>query len=364
MKTFLQTFIVLSSFRKVLRASLAQSLYTTTQQSHTLKLPSNICFNKMVHTKCRGEFYHHRTDDGTFGKVKLIKIVILTIWLWIILYGYILSLQLLFIVFQIPRFQVTEEQVPWSVPLSSYTPVEFTAPFVLTAVWADPELGAAGFNPLWNKLDGKVNRVSHDGEYKVDKDNRPVNMMGRTGITGRGVLGRWGPNHAADPIVTRWKREENGDIVKDSSTGKNILEFVSIQRKDNGEWAIPGGMVDPGEKVSTTVKREFMEEALDSTGTAKRYLPELKKMVDEFFAGGDEVYKGYVDDPRNTDNAWMETVAFSFHDAEGSTIGKFPLHAGDDAASICWMPLNSKVSLYASHKNMLELVVNKLQAHW
>ena len=81
MKTFLQTFIVLSSFRKVLRASLAQSLYTTTQQSHTLNLPSNICFNKMVHTKCRGEFYHHRTDDGTFGKVKLIKIVILTIWL-------------------------------------------------------------------------------------------------------------------------------------------------------------------------------------------------------------------------------------------------------------------------------------------
>jgi len=332
MKTFLQTFIVLSSFRKVLRASLAQSLYTTTQHSHTLNLPSNICFNKMVHTKCRGEFYHHRTDDGTFGKI--------------------------------PRFQITEEQVPWSVPLSSYTPVEFTAPFVLTAVWADPELGAAGFTPLWNKLDGKVNRVSHDGEYKVDKDNRPVNMMGRTGITGRGVLGRWGPNHAADPIVTRWKREENGDIVKDSSTGKNILEFVSIQRKDNGEWAIPGGMVDPGEKVSTTVKREFMEEALDSTGTAKSNLPELKKMVDEFFAGGDEVYMGYVDDPRNTDNAWMETVAFSFHDAEGSTIGKFPLHAGDDAASICWMPLNSKVSLYASHKNMLELVVNKLQAHW
>ena len=25
------------------------------------------------------------------------------------------------------------------------------------------------------------------------------------------------------------------------------------------------------------------------------------------------VYRGYVDDPRNTDNAWMETVAFHFH---------------------------------------------------
>ena len=85
--------------------------------------------------------------------------------------------------------------------MSSFTPVEFTALFALTAVLADPDLGAAGFTPLWNELDGKVNRVSHDGVYKVDKDNRPVNMMGRTGITGRGVLGRWGPNHAADSIV-------------------------------------------------------------------------------------------------------------------------------------------------------------------
>ena len=30
-------------------------------------------------------------------------------------------------------------------------------------------------------------------------------------------------------------------------SGKPVLEFVSIQRKDTGEWAIPGGMVDPGE---------------------------------------------------------------------------------------------------------------------
>ena len=29
------------------------------------------------------------------------------------------------------------------------------------------------------------------------------NPVGRTGMIGRGLLGRWGPNHAADPIVTR-----------------------------------------------------------------------------------------------------------------------------------------------------------------
>lgn len=41
--------------------------------------------------------------------------------------------------------------------------------------------------------------------------------------------------------------------------------MVAIQRHDNKMWAIPGGMVDPGEKVTTTLKREFMEEALDSS---------------------------------------------------------------------------------------------------
>ena len=30
------------------------------------------------------------------------------------------------------------------------------------------------------------------------------NPMGRTGMRGLGLLGKWGPNHAADPIVTRF----------------------------------------------------------------------------------------------------------------------------------------------------------------
>jgi len=318
----LQT-VVISSLRRL--GSCSNSL----QPSFRPKASS--CYN-MVHTKCREKFYQHRNDDGSFG--------------------------------QIARFPVSDEQAPWSVLYPDYKPIEFTAPFVLKAAWADPELGSEGFRPLWNSLDGKVNRVSHDGEYMVGKNSRPVNIMGRTGVVGRGVLGRWGPNHAADPIVTRWKRDDDGNIIMDGASGKNILEFVSIQRRDNGEWAIPGGMVDPGENVSTTVKREFMEEALDSTGTAQGNLDELKKMVEEFFAGGQRVYKGYVDDPRNTDNAWMETVAFSFHDSTGSSVGKFPLHAGDDAASICWMELNRSVSLYASHKDMLQMVVEQLNANW
>ena len=35
-----------------------------------------------------------------------------------------------------------------------------------------------------------------------------------------------------------------------------------------------------------------------------------------------------MDDPRNTDNAWMETKAINFHDEEGTSLGNFNLEAG------------------------------------
>ena len=81
-------------------------------------------------------------------------------------------------------------------------------------------------------MDGKVNRKSHFwlvlnllrllflSKYTIGGDGRPLNPNGRTGIRGRGLLGRWGPNHAADPLVTRM---HNGK-----------LEFIAIQRRDTG----------------------------------------------------------------------------------------------------------------------------------
>lgn len=78
-------------------------------------------------------------------------------------------------------------------------------------------LGDPEFSPKWNNLDGTINRRSFRGLYKI-VDDRPQNPEGRTGLKGRGVLGRWGPNHAADPIVTRWKRDNTGKIALHRTT--------------------------------------------------------------------------------------------------------------------------------------------------
>lgn len=61
-------------------------------------------------------------------------------------------------------------------------------------------------------MDGKINRKSHIGVYNV-VEGRPINPTGRTGLRGRGVLGKWGPNHAADPIVSRWKMLQGQKVL-------------------------------------------------------------------------------------------------------------------------------------------------------
>jgi ADP-ribose pyrophosphatase len=94
-------------------------------------------------------------------------------------------------------------------------------------------------------------RRSFEGDIRFAAGgSAPANPRGRTGMHGRGLLGKWGPNHAADPIVTRF-----------DPSRPDQLQVVAIKRKDTGDWALPGGMVDSGETVSLTVKREFEEEA-------------------------------------------------------------------------------------------------------
>ncbi|XP_069005860.1 ADP-ribose pyrophosphatase, mitochondrial isoform X1 [Embiotoca jacksoni] len=271
---------------------------------------------------------------------------------------------------KVKRLPVPDDKVDWSKKWPQYAPVSYTDPSVLKKpTWADPDIGDfclffSLFSPQFNTVDTGVDRTSFDGSYKVE-NGKPLNPHGRTGLTGRGLLGRWGPNHAADPIVTRWKVDAKGGTILHSVSKKPVLQFVSIKRKDCGEWAIPGGMVDLGEKVSLTLQREFSEEALNSLTVVASERAKIHERITKLFKlPGFQVYKGYVDDPRNTDNAWMETVAVNFHDESGNSVSKLPLQAGDDAGQVQWVDVDSSFALYASHSHFLELVAKERKAHW
>ena len=159
------------------------------------------------------------------------------------------------------RQPVADHLVPWDATFPGYSPNAWTDPVVLANSrelstgewWADPSDASRA---------GLEQRVSYAGDGRpkmlVLNGGIPRNPVGRTGLRGRGLLGKWGPNQAADPIVTRYHPDTNK------------LQVVAIRRKDTGQWAIPGGMVDDGEAVSATVRREFIEEAGNITGAEAR----------------------------------------------------------------------------------------------
>jgi ADP-ribose pyrophosphatase len=212
------------------------------------------------------------------------------------------------------RAAVPDHAVAWDVPLPGYAPSDFRADTVRKniGVWADPDDVRAVRRAFQSSV----------GPVRTDDRGRPLNPMGRTGVEGTGLLGRWGANRAADPIVTRISEK----------TG--LLEIILIRREDSGEWALPGGMVDPGEKISKTLARELKEETAGVLDMSDARV----------------VYEGYVDDRRNTDNAWMETTAAHKHlSAEDGA--KIKLRRGSDATEARWTALSADVldHLYADH---------------
>ncbi|XP_024208214.1 transient receptor potential cation channel subfamily M member 2 isoform X4 [Pan troglodytes] len=178
------------------------------------------------------------------------------------------------------------------------------------------------------------------------------NPMGRTGLRGRGSLSCFGPNHTLYPMVTRWRRNEDGAICRKSI--KKMLEVLVVKLPLSEHWALPGGSREPGETLPRKLKRILRQE----------HWPSFENLL----KCGMEVYKGYMDDPRNTDNAWIETVAVSVHfqdqnDVELNRLNS-NLHACDSGASIRWQVVDRRIPLHANHKTLLQKAAAEFGAHY
>lgn len=234
--------------------------------------------------------------------------------------------------------------IKWSDSDPSYSPVNFTHQVVLEndrtvkqGGWADPS------DPKKIRSDIEA-RGSYCNHGKITFiDGVPRNPIGRTGMIGRGLLGKWGPNYAADPIVTR-----------EVGAGSRKYQVVVVERSDTHHWALPGGMVEYDQTVSQTIRREFQEEA---GNVPEEDRERVTAMIDQLFSKeGTVVYRGYVDDPRNTDNAWMETTAVHYHCS--LELGEsLPLAAGDDAVKVRWLDIDDQSedfkALYSNHGTMI-----------
>jgi len=230
------------------------------------------------------------------------------------------------------RFAVPDEYVSWYKEWPDYDPKYFVHPEVLaqdrtkvSGGWADPE-----------DLDQcKLQESTYEGQMKLDSKGYPLNPKGRTGMKGRGVLGKWGVNYAIDPVITRWN-EDRGQY-----------EMLSVKREKSDLWGIPGVIRLDGETGFDALRRKLSE----------------KIGTDFSMEGAIRLYQGYVDDPRNTDNAWMETEVWHMNMPFEATAILEERMGGSDSSWSEWRPLTEEniQAMYANHGEFARLALTRLQ---
>jgi ADP-ribose pyrophosphatase len=201
-----------------------------------------------------------------------------------------------------PRQSITIDEAPWGRDCARYDPPYYVAPEVLASRrprgWADPEELAL----LREEL------ALRPAEHR-DAEGRPLHPMGRTGLSGRGLLGLWGSNLSVAAVLVRPAGE----------TGE--LEVALGHRPGEARLELPKGFVlhreDPGSGIRRVLELEAGIRPSDA---------------------GLLLFEGYTYDPRETDHAWVETQVFLFFDAERA----WPdlLAAGGDFEELMWWPLD------------------------
>lgn len=244
----------------------------------------------------------------------------------------------------------------------------FPIPFMAPSCFTNPDSIADPLDPdriqNWHCVEGFIDRTS---AFMYDiKCGLPKLVNGQKyGICGRGYLKRWGPNNVSMTIFTRWKLDKDGQKIFGKSTKKPILQFVVVKRTntEKEEYALPEGEYFPGENIYKLVKQEFENAATVSAqmndGVINNNDVEVK--LKTIYENGVEICREIViNDPRNTDNAWIEARVFNFHDCE--TFRK--INFEDSNSIFSWIDCDINIMMYANHKRYIQKVAKKLGAHF
>lgn len=232
---------------------------------------------------------------------------------------------------QIERFPVPDDKISWKHKFEGYVPVQYDNPGL--GLFSEPR------DPYkvhyFNEIQDGINRRSYVAEYFI-VDGRPLNPKGRTGLAGRGELERWGPNHTTLSLLSRWAVKEHKVY---SIEKQRILEVLAVRRSGNTMWELPGGYIGEKETLSGAHKRNLIECAMALRTKSTTEKLRIEQRTDRWMQSGIILYKGYFDDTRNTDNAWIEAHCINYHQEDEDFPSQFV--ASGNVEEIKWLTLDS-----------------------
>ncbi|KAF0026223.1 hypothetical protein F2P81_020960 [Scophthalmus maximus] len=177
---------------------------------------------------------------------------------------------------KLTRFPVPEEKVPWEVSFSLYMP----------AYYASEDSG--------DHVDGSESEALDD--YSQRDSDRSVLEYLAVWDESRGTLTLpGGPVKSADHLPVMLKR----------TMGKTLYEKITAK--------VSEGTKVPFDSVSLSVSPENVTEHLLPRTILKLTLMNSWILTCSCCATALQVSEGYVDDCRNTDNAWVENTVLNIH---------------------------------------------------
>ena len=230
-----------------------------------------------------------------------------------------------------------------------YAPTDFTHPDVAKA-GGDVD----ALDPRQTDVSKRHSIATGADVVVAPQSGRPLNPLGRTGLSGRGSLPRWGPNLAVSAVVTRFDPSE-------AVEAERALEVLVLSTSETAELRLPEAWttLESGTRFPPPLIATL-------TGSEKDAATEAPQAwLSSVSASAPVVAEGYADgDARSTDNAWVETRCVHVHVPWGSPMAaRVGLAAGGGAGPTKWIEVSDDApdfrALAAPHRRVVVAALGK-----
>ncbi|KRX21552.1 ADP-ribose pyrophosphatase, mitochondrial [Trichinella nelsoni] len=219
------------------------------------------------------------------------------------------------------RTYVPPDKASWKVLFPNYSPVHYSAPCDANK-HCDPEKLSPTLK--FNSIDNNVDRRSTGKKYSINEKGFPMNPNGRTGVEGRGILPFYGPNYVVVSLITRSSKPIEYLAVKNADTDLDILgipaEFVNMPDS-----------VKITPKVRTVIKEIMLKSYANAT---------IEEIFNKVTKKATLLFRGTLNDERNTDNAWIEAIWIQLADSNVRKLGLVEVEESNNPLGLHWTPLD------------------------